>query len=375
MKLILTDLDARKAFDIFNLIKHYNYQISGYSSSNRVELKILELIYGQKIGILDKNNLSHSFRFAIDDIDTRYIYFPIEEDTTIKFYDLIQESKISNFYYKLPPKESFDCVRDKSKFSKYCSKNNLPIPLEFQYDYILQLGKLPCNLIIKPKFGSGSMGIKFIDTFDEFLSCRELDFEQYIIQERLDNSTDIEGAFFLFDDGKLISYYGHKRIRTYPQNGGVTVYSKCETNIELRELGSKLLKSLNWSGIAMVEFLLDTKSNTYKIIEVNPRAWGSIMLSEFSNANILKNYIQISLGNSPIESKIDKNRYIRWVFPWDVLSYIKNRGDIKDFWSFNRDNTCYINLSYSSYYRSTLFLIYNIFDYKKIKKLIKKVFK
>jgi len=374
MKLILTDLDARKAFDIFNLIKYYNYDINAYSSSSKVELKILELIYGQKVDILDKSNLSYSFRFAIDDIDTKYIYFPIEEDTTVKFYDFIQENKLSNFYYRLAPRESFDCVRDKSKFSTYCSENSLPIPIEYKYDDILKLEELPCNLIIKPKLGSGSMGIKFIDSFDEFLSLKELDFEQYIIQERLENSKDIEGAFFLFDKGKFISYYGHKRIRTYPQNGGVTVYSKCETNRELKELGSKLLEGLNWSGIAMVEFLFDTKSGTYKIIEVNPRAWGSIMLSEFSNSNILKNYINISLGNTPIESKVNENRYIRWIFPWDIISYIKSRGDIKNFWSFNRDDTCYINFTYSNYYRSILFLLYNIFDYKKIKKLFKKGF-
>lgn len=374
MKLILTDLDTRKAFDIFNLMKYYNHDIDAYSSSSRIELKILELIYGQKIDILDKSNFSHSFRFAIDDSDTKYIYFPIEEDTTVAFYNFIQENEVSNFYYKLPPRESFDCVRDKSKFSTYCSENNLPIPLEYQYNDILKLGELPCNLIIKPKFGSGSIGIEFIDSFDDFLSCKGLDFSQYIIQERLENSKDIEGAFFLFDNGQLVSYYGHKRIRTYPQNGGVTVYSKCEINSDLRELGSKLLEGLNWSGIAMVEFLFDTKSGRYKIIEVNPRAWGSIMLSEFSNSNILKNYINISLGDTPVESKVDENRYIRWIFPWDVISYIKSRGDIKNFWSLNRDNTCYINFTYSSYYRSTLFLLYNIFDYKKIKKLFRKGF-
>ncbi len=374
MKLILTDLDARKAFDIFNLMKYYKYDINAYSSSSRIELKILELIYGQKIDMLDKSNLSYSFRFASDDIDTKYIYFPIEEDTTLKFYDFIQESKISNFYYTLPPRDSFDCVRDKSKFSAYCSKNSFPIPLEYQYDDILKLGELPCNLIIKPKFGSGSLGIKFIDTFDVFLDYKELDFSRYIIQERLDNSKDIEGAFFLFDKGKLVSYYGHKRIRTYPRNGGVTVYSKCEINRELRKLGSKLLEGLNWSGIAMVEFLFDTKSGSYKIIEVNPRAWGSIMLSEFSNSNILKNYIKISLGDMTIASEVNENRYIRWIFPWDVISYIKSRGDIKNFWSLDKDNTCYINFTYSTYYRSTFFLLYNIFDYKKIKKLFKKVF-
>jgi len=375
MKVILTDLESRKAFDIFNLVKHYCFDIKAYSnSSNGIELKILEFIYGNKIYTLDKENLFNSFKTLINDKSNNYIYFPVEEDTTVKFYELIKNYNISNFYYKLPPKKSFDCVRDKLKFSKYCLEHNFPVPLEYSYDDILKKNQLPCNLIIKPKSGSGSMGIKFVDTFEEFLSYKDLDFEQFIIQERLENSKDVEGAFFLFDNGKMVSYYGHKRIRTYPSEGGVTIYSKCEYNEVLKNIGKNLLESLNWSGIAMVEFILDKRDNSYKIIEVNPRAWGSIMLSEFSNANIIKNYLMICKGKESNICEVKEDRYIRWVFPWDIIYYLKNGGNIKSFLLLNSDNTCYINFSYTKKYKALLFLIYNILDYKKITKFIKKVF-
>ena len=46
----------------------------------------------------------------------------------------------------------------------------------------------------------------------------------------------------------------------------------------------------------MIEYILDHRDNKYKLIEINPRMWGSIMLSEFCNSNMLDNYINISVG-------------------------------------------------------------------------------
>ena len=84
--------------------------------------------------------------------------------------------------------------------------------------------------------------------------------EEYLLQEMLQNPLNVEGAFFLFNNGEPVSYYGHKRLRTYPVKAGVTVYSKISYNNVIEKAGINLLKKLNWHGLAMVEFLFDPKS-------------------------------------------------------------------------------------------------------------------
>jgi len=114
----------------------------------------------------------------------------------------------------------------------------------------------------------------------------------------------VPGVFYLFENGKMVSYYGHKRIRTYTIEGGVTVYSKISFNEQIKKMGENLLSKLNWSGLAMVEFLFDKRVNDYKIIEVNPRLWGSIFLSEFANTKFIRNYINLSIAVKEEKSEV-----------------------------------------------------------------------
>lgn len=367
MKIIISDLHLRKAFDIYNICNALGYEIKGFSSGSLLERAILSLIYLKKVDIVFNSSIKNNN-------NEQMVYFPVEEDTTLKFYDIIEKYDYKNLYFNLPSRESFEVVRNKRKFLNFCLSKELPVPKIYKLDELLQNGNIPCKLIIKPNVGSGAIGIKFIDSFEDLLKYQDIDFKNYVIQERLENSRNVEGAFFLFDKGKLVSYYGHKRIRTYPPDGGVTVYSKCKINEELKRIGSKLLEKLNWSGIAMVEFLYDNKSNSYKIIEVNPRAWGSIMLSEFCGSNLITNYIMTAISEETVTSEINTDRYIRWFFPWDLISYIMSIRKIKYFWKFNTKNTCYINFSYSNLYRSVMFTLYNMLNLKNISKLSKKMF-
>ena len=57
-------------------------------------------------------------------------------------------------------------------------------------------------------------------------------------------------------------------------------------NPELASLGVKLLKALNWYGVAMVEFKIDPRTNEPKLMEVNPRFWGSVALSIYAGIDL-----------------------------------------------------------------------------------------
>lgn len=372
MKILITDPFLRKTFDVVNILKRNKIDVIICFNGNIFQKILVKLLYFSAIKKLDLDNFNEDLKLIENSIKDELVFFPLEEDKILKFYDYLEtgNSKIKSL---LPSKNIFNLVREKKDFSKFCILNNISVPKEYTFQEIENLEQLPSKIILKPSIGSGSIGIKFADTKDDFNNINIADKSNYLIQERIENGKDILGGFFLFDKGNFISYYGHKRIRTYPEEGGVTVYSKVDYNEEIKELGIELLKKLNWSGIAMVEFLYDKNDNSYKIIELNPRAWGSIMLSEFSNSKMIKNYVNISLNNKIEDSKLNNDVFIRWFFPWDLISYIKKSGKIKDFWKLNLKNTCYINFTYGNLFNSSLFLILNILDLNKVKKLFRKV--
>ena len=373
MYILLTDPFSRKTFDIANILKRKNYKLLVACSGGFFKSILVKALYTSKTVQLSENN----FTDDINVIENNYkcVFFPIEEKTILKFYEYLKYNLNSNIKSLLPTQQIFNLVRDKGIFSNFCLSNGINVPKEYTFNEIYNMKILPSSLIIKPKIGAGSVGIKFIDDISNINILDTLDSSKYLIQERIKNGQNILGGFFLANDGDLVSYYGHKRIRTYPEEGGVTVYSKVDINEEIKALGSGLLKKLNWSGIAMIEFLYDENSKTYKIIELNPRAWGSIMLSEFCNSNIIENYINLSIENEITDTTLNDKVFIRWLFPWDVISYIKKKGNIEGFWNLNTKNTCYINNTYSNFFQAFLFLLINIFDINKLRKLYLKVFK
>ncbi len=372
MLVMVTDLLSRKSFDLANILRSRGIDFILCDDLPGMRRRLLGAIYGKPVEKLGRGDsfgsdmlkITHKYR------DRALIYIPIEEDTTLDFYAFIeQHGEIGNLHYNLPPKERFMLVRDKERFSRFCEEEGLPVPRRYDYETLARLKHLPCDLILKPRIGSGSVGIVHLEPGESLpKEAREM-----LIQERLPDASAVEGGFFLFSEGKIVGYHGHRRLRTYPESGGVTVYSRCEINPKLRELGERLLQKLEWSGLAMVEFLYDARSDSYRIIEVNPRLWGSLMLSEFCGSEIISNYCASAIGEALRTGTPSKDRYIRWFFPWDLLLYLKSGAGIERFWHFERARTCYINFSYTRWPRAIAFMLLNLFSPEKLRRLMIKM--
>ncbi len=272
----------------------------------------------------------------------------------------------------MPTWNNFNTCIDKIQFQQFCESHKLPVPVSFVKADITALRENFRPLIIKPKTGAGSVGISFVKEQEDLTVLEELDFGKYLVQERIDN-IHIEGGFFLFNKGEMVSYYGHRRIRVFPETGGVTVYSTYNNNERLKVIGAALLKELEWNGLAMVEFLYDAVQDDYKIIEVNPRLWGSLLLSEFANTGFVENYINICLQKPVKDFKHRTETKIRWFYPFDILLYLKRRGKIEHFWRFDRKNTCYINFTYASFFRAIVYMMYFTLNINSIKRFYKKI--
>ena len=178
------------------------------------------------------------------------------------------------------------------------------------------------------------------------------------------------GAFFLCLNGSVVSSYAHQRIRTYPESGGVTVYSESVDNERVLEIGAKLLGQLNWSGLAMVEFLWSETHNDYVVIEINPRLWGSVLLSELVESHMISNYVRLCRNEIPVTASRFKYKKLWW-FVLDTVLLLK-KGRFRT-WvnTVMTPGKGVINWTYASVHSSIVFHSYTMLTNRKAASLIR----
>lgn len=83
----------------------------------------------------------------------------------------------------------------------------------------------------------------------------------------------------LYDfEHRLVAAFAHRRLREYPLAGGPSTYCVSIHDSRAAEYGRRLLDHLRWTGLAMVEFKIDTRTGVPVLMEINPRPWGSMQL-------------------------------------------------------------------------------------------------
>jgi predicted ATP-grasp superfamily ATP-dependent carboligase len=88
------------------------------------------------------------------------------------------------------------------------------------------------------------------------------------------------GIFVLADHGRIIARFAHRRLREKPPTGGVSVLRESIAVPDvLRAPAARLVESLAWHGVCMIEFRVDARDGTPYLMEINPRFWGSLQLA------------------------------------------------------------------------------------------------
>jgi predicted ATP-grasp superfamily ATP-dependent carboligase len=99
-----------------------------------------------------------------------------------------------------------------------------------------------------------------------------------LIQERIVGAG--LGLFALFDRGRLVTAFAHRRLREKPPSGGVSVLRESiPLDRELTERAIHMLGPLGWHGVAMMEYKQDRRTGECFLMEVNGRFWGSLQLA------------------------------------------------------------------------------------------------
>ena len=94
---------------------------------------------------------------------------------------------------------------------------------------------------------------------------------------------------------------------------------------EAKDHAVRLLQDLGLTGVAMVEFKMDARDGRPKLLEVNPRFWGSLALAIDSGVNFPYLITLMALGYDfePVTDYRVGHR-CRWLLPGDILHFWDN---------------------------------------------------
>ena len=115
-----------------------------------------------------------------------------------------------------------------------------------------------------------------------------------IIQEQISGQGVAVSALYIH--GECKATFCHQRLLEKPPSGGVSVLSESIAPADAPVADAlKILSTLKWHGVAMVEFKR-TSSGKFVLIEINPRFWGTTQLAVDCGVDLPRMLVEDSLG-------------------------------------------------------------------------------
>lgn len=204
-------------------------------------------------------------------------------------------------------------------------------------------------VVIKLRSGEAGAGLRSANSAQELMkkyvpsSSPQSDFvfhyELPMIQEYIPG--EVHDVCVLFNKGEPRATLTQKRVKMLPIGGGVGIVNETTDEPRLKKIAIKLMKKLRWHGPAQIEFKIDSRDDTPKLIEVNPKFWGTLDLS--IQAGVDFPYLACKMAmNGDIDPVYDYEvglKY-RWLLPYELRYLIRSKNKWKstrEFLNFRGD--------------------------------------
>jgi predicted ATP-grasp superfamily ATP-dependent carboligase len=237
---------------------------------------------------------------------------------------------------ELAPAESIELAANKARMAELAARLGVPTPqtaVPGSLEEADELGKSLCYpVVIRPQRESAGRSVTYAHNKKAFLELCAPYFpparqtaDPPIVQEFIPGYGC--GFFATYQNGVCKRIFMHRRIREYPAGGGVSTCAESFYDVDLEAYGRRLLDAMSWHGIAMVEFRRDSRDGQFKLIEVNPKLWGSLDLALAAGADFPGDLCRMALGQELIYT--DKyRRDLRYRWPFSIsgeLYHVKSR--------------------------------------------------
>jgi len=254
---------------------------------------------------------------------TRYspkVYIPGGEETYV-VSRYIDELKGLGVIVPVAPFETIRRLHKKSESSLLAKSAGLPVPETIiprdESDIRSFARHFGFPIVLKRVSSSSSRGVFYLDTdqLDEWLRkypVSKTPPAEFVVQQYVQGAG--HGVSMLFNHGELRAKFTHKRLREQHGAGGVSTVRVGVTDPALEEYAEALLASVDFHGIAMVEFKADERTGKKWFIEVNPRPWGSLALAIESGVDFPSLLYEMAKeGDIAPVMEYESGRVARWI--------------------------------------------------------------
>ncbi len=276
--------------------------------------------FGEKIICPDNELLNLLLEFGKSS-DKKIIIYPTSDEYLLF---LSRHEKIIGryFHFPFPPNSLVEQLLNKYDFYLLASKYTDQIPKCLALNSVNSQNWKDWPAIIKPvyihKFRQHFPNQKALIVQNEREFCEKkmlLDhlaieaFLQEIVKGKDHEQYSV--CVYIDQDKKPLEIMVSRKVRQSPLGFGVGTYVELIHDRTLVPRTLSLLKSIDFTGIAEVEYRKDERDNQYKLIEINARVWSQCKLSSYSGRDIIGSSY-VDLTNDLIKPL--GNNAKKWVF-------------------------------------------------------------
>jgi carbamoyl-phosphate synthase large subunit len=155
---------------------------------------------------------------------------------------------------------------------------SVPIPRSAPLDDDFDPGDFELPVLVKPRVGSGSRGVRRVDSWDALGAVRD---RSLLVQAHLpgpEYSLDVLARA----DGEVRAVVPRERLRI---DSGIAITSRTVHDEELEAIGARAVETVGITGVANVQVMRDA-AGAPRLIEINPRFPGTMPLTVASGVNM-----------------------------------------------------------------------------------------
>jgi predicted ATP-grasp superfamily ATP-dependent carboligase len=293
---------------------------------------------------------------AATDDDARYAR-EVREIVAANRYDVLMPFALTACYavsrhaellaphvrFMVPDFRLFALANDKLKTAEACRALGVTTPQVFgdhgANDIRAISNAVAYPVVLKARSGSGVQeGMRYANSKEELLraydemtalsaSTGASDFSSPIVQEFIPGF--IHDACTLTERGRVVAVLTQIRQMMYPIYGGIGAINVTTNEPALARLAIQILEGLNFHGPAQIEFKFDERDGKYKLIELNPKLWGTLDLSIKAGVDFPRMIRDLVLGEKvrtfpPYPAGL---RY-KFLFPQASIGYVQSFREV-----------------------------------------------
>ena len=229
----------------------------------------------------------------------------------------------------IPDVNTLEDASDKFKLSEIANSINISTLPSFllsnelpHYEYS---NKFNFPFLIKARNRRGGFGISIIKTvidLQKFLdNLNNHQRDQYLIQPYIDG-TDYSLSVFC-QDGQILSYTLWRAVCYGDKPFSIPTVIQFVNEPRILTAGKRMIKALNWNGVADIDFFVEKNSDSFWLLEMNTRFWQTVGACREAGVNFPVLQSLSALGTSNLQQKAKVGLY--YARPSGVLDMLKNR--------------------------------------------------